>query len=360
MRSIFGVRRARAATAAVGVVISAAAVVGVAGYDAVASTTVTTTSPAKAAGGWLARQLTGPNRDHYSVTFNGTQFPDAGETADGVLAMDAAKVSQTAAARMTKWLKANAKDYATGSGFTPGTYYPGSLAKLLLVAEAQHANVRSFGGIDLVKQLRGEEQSDGAYLNTGDKSFGSSPVAQSLAMIALSHTGSMWDWPNAKAIGWLVGQQCADGGFSSSTSSAPAKTCTDVDATAYAVQALITVHSSAAARAVHWLVTHRNSDGGYGLTTDGKASSNANSTAVAVQALRQATWSVTSGISWLRSHQIGCSGAYSRRGAVRFAGAFNQATALRATTQAGQALALRWLGSISDNNAIDAAPRLKC
>jgi len=176
-------------------------------------------------------------------------------------------------------------------------------------------------------------------------------------MIALSNTGSMWDWPNAKAIGWLVGQQCADGGFSSSTSSAPAKTCTDVDATAYAVQALITVHSSAAARAVHWLVTHRNSDGGYGLTTDGKASSNANSTAVAVQALHQATWSVTSGISWLRKHQIGCSGAYSRRGAVRFAGAFNQATALRATTQAGQALALRWLGSITDNNAIDAAPR---
>jgi hypothetical protein len=360
MRNIFGVRRARTATAVVGVAVSAAALIGVAGYDAVASTTVTTTSPAKAAAGWLARQLTGPHHDHYSVSFNGSEFPDAGETIDGLLAMDAAKVSQTAAARMTKWLKANAKDYATGSGFTPGTYYPGSLAKLLLAAEAQHANARSFGGLDLVKQLRSEEQPDGAYLNTGDKSFGSTPVAQSLALIALSHTGSLFTWPDAKAIGWLVGQQCGDGSFSSSNQSKPAKTCTDVDATAYAAQALLTVHSSAAARAVRWLVTHRNRDGGYGLTADGKASSNANSTALVVQALRESNRPTGAGISWLRQHQIGCSGRSGRRGAVRFAAGYNHATALRATTQAGQALALRWLGSISDTNAIDAAPRLKC
>jgi hypothetical protein len=360
MRSIFGIRRARTATAAAGVVISAAAVVGVAGYDAVASTTVTTTSPAKAAAGWLARQLTGPNHDHYSVTFSGSEFPDAGETADGVLAMDAAKVSQTAAARMTKWLKANAKDYATGSGFTPGTYYPGSLAKLLLVAEAQRANVHSFGGLDLVRELRSEQQSNGSYMNTGDKSFGSSPVAQSLALIALSHTGSLFTWPNARAIGWLVGQQCGDGGFSSSNSSTPAKTCTDVDATAYAAQALLTVHSSAAGPAVRWLVRHHNSDGGYGLTTDGTASSNANSTALVLQALRESNRSTASGIGWLRKHQIGCSGKSGRRGAVTFAGTYNHATALRATTQAAQALALKWLGSITDTNAIDAAPRLTC
>ncbi|HMC69634.1 MAG TPA: hypothetical protein VKJ07_10805, partial [Mycobacteriales bacterium] len=137
MHQLLQTRRARLTAAAMSLTIAATGAVGVA-TTATAAGAVTTTSPSQAAAGWLARQLTGPNRDHYSVSFNGQSFPDAGETIDGVLAMDAAHVAQTAAGRATKWLKANAKDYATGSGFTPGTYYPGSLAKLLLAAEAQH------------------------------------------------------------------------------------------------------------------------------------------------------------------------------------------------------------------------------
>src|SRR4051812_10165746 len=213
-----------------------------------AATTPTTTSPAKAAGGWLARQLGGPNHDHYSQTFGGQEFADAGETVDGLLGMDAAGVAPLAAKRVIAWLKTNAKDYATGSGFTPGTYYPGSLAKLLLAAEAQHADVHAFGGLDLVRALRGEQQPNGAYANTGDSSFGSGPIAQALALIALSHTGSYYSWPNARAIAWLVGQQCGDGGFTAATQTTPAKTCNDTDATAYAAQALLTVHSSAVER----------------------------------------------------------------------------------------------------------------
>ena len=54
-----------------------------------ATTTPTTRGAAQAAAGWLARQLVGPRHDHYAVTFGTTSFPDAGETADGVLAMDA-------------------------------------------------------------------------------------------------------------------------------------------------------------------------------------------------------------------------------------------------------------------------------
>jgi hypothetical protein len=355
-------RRARLAAVTLAVAVGAGTTVGVVS-SATASATVTTTSPAKAAAGWLARQLTGPHHDHYSVSYGGTEYPDAGETVDALLAMDAAKVSQRAAARITTWLQANAKDYATGSGYTPGTYYPGSLAKLLLAAEAQHVDVHHFGGLDLVKELRREEQPNGAYLNTGDTTYGSTPVAQALAFIALSHAGSLYDWPDARAIGWLVGQQCGDGGFSSSTQSTPAKTCTDVDATAYAAQALLTVHSSAAARAMHWLATHQNRDGGYGLDTKGRAASNANSTAVAAQAQLQAghTARANRALAWLRDHQVGCSGAVSRRGAVRLSGTtFSQATALRATTQAAQALAGRWLGRISAAGAIDAAPVLRC
>lgn len=347
-----------------GTVVAVAAVATVAATAATTTTTArasapTTTSPAKAAAGWLARQLVGPRKDHYAVTFGGSSFADPGMTVDGVLSMDAAGVAQTAAVRMTTWLAAKAKSYANGGG-PAGTYYPGSLAKLLLVAEAQHRNVHDFGGINLVRALEREEQPDGSYLNTGATSFGSSPVQQSLALIALSHTGSIRDWPDAKAIAWLVGQQCGDGGFSSSNQSAPAATCTDVDATAYAAQALLTVHSSAAASALRWLRRHDNPDGGFGLDPSGHPTSNANSTAIAVQALLQAGGAAASALSWLRHHQVGCSGKAARRGAVRFAGSFDAATALRATTQAGQALARRWLGHITNNGATAAAPVMAC
>lgn len=360
MSKLLHARRVRLVAVAVAVAATTSTVTVVA-TDASASSTVTTTNPAKAAAGWLSRQLTGANHDHYAVTFNGQQFPDAGETIDGLLTMDAAGVAQSAAARMTSWLKTNAKDYATGSGATPNSYYPGALAKLLLAAEAQRANVHNFGGIDLVHSLRAEEQRDGGFLNPGDTKFSESPINQALALIALSHTGSLYDWPNARAIAWLVGQQCGDGGFTSSTQTQPAKTCTDVDATAYAAQALLTVHSSATARAMHWLSHHVNSDGGMGLTSNGTASSNANSTALALQAQREANHPVSGLFSWLRKHQFGCSAPSSRRGAVLFQGSsYNQVSALRATTQAGQALALRWLGAISNRGAISATTVLKC
>ena len=346
--------------AVVAVAAGATLATSVAATTAARASTPTTSSPAKAAAGWLARQLVGPRHDHYAVTFGSSSFPDAGMTADGVLSMDAAHVAQAAAQRMTKWLAAKAKSYATGSGFTPGTYYPGNLAKLLLVAEAQHGNLHDFGGLDLVRALKRDEQRDGAYANTGDAKFGSTPVQQALALIALSHTGSISDWPDAKAIGWLVGQQCGDGGFTSADQSSPARTCTDVDTTAYAAQALLTVHSSAAARAIRWLHRHVNRDGGFGLTPSGRPSSNANSTAVAVQALLQAGGAAVAPLKWLRRHQLGCSASPGRRGAVRLAGSYDAATALRATTQAGQALARRWLGHIDDKGAAAGAPVLQC
>lgn len=340
-------------------ITAAAAVIGTA--TGAAATTPTTTSPAKAAGGWLARQLVGAHHDHYAVSAGRTSYPDAGMTVDGLLSMDAAGDAQAAAARMTRWLQANAKSYATGSGYTPGHYYPGSLAKLLLAAEAEHARIHAFGGIDLVRAIKREEQPNGAYANTADKSFGSSPVAQSLALIALSHTGSLYSWPNANAIAWLVGQQCRDGGFVSYAQQTPATSCHDVDSTAYAAQALLTVHSSAAARAVQWLRVHRNRDGGYGLDpSTGKASSNANSSALAAQALLHAGYTAASALHWLRTHQIGCSGPVSRRGAVPYSGRYVAATALRATTQAGQALARKWLGDITDSRATADAPVLRC
>lgn len=341
-----------AAAAAVAAVAATTATVATA---TAATSTPTTTSPARAAAGFLARHLTGPNKDHYAVTFQGTAYPDAGETADGILAMDAAGVAQDAAKRATKWLAANAKSYAAGSG----SYYPGSLAKLLFVAEAQHANLHSFGGLDLVKLLQSDEQSDGSFGNAGDKQYGTTVVGHSLALIALSHARSLYAWPDAKSIAWLAGQQCGDGGFTNAVQTTPAATCTDVDTTAYAAQALLQVHSRAAALALHWLLVHQNSDGGFGLA-GGQQSSNANSTALAIQALREAGYGYGKAFTWLTKHQQGCSAPSSHRGAVVFQSAWDNDTAIRATTQAGQALARKFLGGIDNRGAASAAPALKC
>lgn len=347
----------RAVVAAVAVLGSAAALAvstpGVAG----AGTTATTKNPAKAAAGWLARQLTGANRDHIVTSF--TPQPDPGLAADVVLSFDAGGVAQYSAQRVTKWLRSQAKSFTAQPGAGRD---PGRLAKLLLVAEAQHANVHDFGGLNLVRLLKVAERPSGAFTDTGNPAKGDSPVSQSLALIALSHTGSLSDWPNAAAIGWLVSQQCGDGGFYYASQAAPPQNCNDVDSTAFAAQALLTVHSSVAASAVHWLASHRNPDGGYGLAFGSSTpSSNANSTAVTVQALRQAGYSAAAGLTWLRQHQIGCSGLASRRGAVKYDNSgFDRSSAVYATAQAGQALAKKWLGDISRDGASTVEPRLAC
>lgn len=316
----------------------------------------TTRNPAAAAAGWLARQLTGPNKDHYSGHFGTTTYVDYGLTADGVLSMDAAHFAQAAAKRMTARLQKDAANYA---GTAPN-YYPGSLAKLMLVAEAQHVSLHNFGGIDLVSSLKGEENNDGLYDDPDQQNGYESPLTQALAIIALSNTGSAADKPDNKAVRWLVGQQCGDGGFATATSSTPAATCTDVDTTAFAAQALLTAHSRAADSALAWLRKHRNSDGGYGLDANGKPMSNANSTAVAAQALLQNGGTARSALRWLVGHQVGCKAKRARRGAIRYTTGFDHATALRATSQATQALARRWLGHIDNTDAVDVQPRLKC
>jgi hypothetical protein len=348
-------RRTASCVALTGLAVAAAAIPSANAADQ--QRALRTRNPAAAAAGWLARQLSGPNQDHFVTSFGGTKYADDGNTADGVLAMDAAHVSQKAAKRMTAWLQKDAANYA---GTAPN-YYPGSLAKLLLVAEAQHVDIHDFGGIDLVAALEGEENQDGLY-DDPDAQYGyESPLTQALAIIALSHTGSPADAPHGKPVQWLVGQQCGDGGFATATADTPAATCNDVDTTAFAAQALLTAGSTTAAHdAIAWLRKHHNKDGGWGLDQDGKPMSNANSTAVVAQAMLQNGGTARAALRWLTDHQVKCGAKKARRGAVRYTTGFDHATALRATTQAAQALGHRWLGHIDNTDAVDAQPRLRC
>lgn len=92
---------------------------------------------------------------------------------------------------------------------------------------------------------------------------------QSLAFVSQRAVGVT---PAAKAVDWLIGQQCDSGAFPAyrPDSSVPcdAKTMIDTNATAAAVQALHEVggHADLVATGVDWLKSVQNEDGGWGYT----------------------------------------------------------------------------------------------
>jgi hypothetical protein len=305
----------------------------------------------------------GPNHDHLVDIYQKTAYPDDGETADAILSMDAAGVAQTAAARATRWLEKDIANYAIGYGQSAPDYYPGSIAKLLLVAEAQHINPENFGGVDLLGALVGDEGAGGAapgeFQNAGDTTYGANVITQALAVLALSNQVS-GAGPDSDAVSFLAGQQCTDGSFQVAIRTTGCTASTkDVDATAYAAQALIAAGDHlAASQAITWLVKHERSSGGWAETAGSAA--DANSTAVAVEALVAAHHGAGSGQRWLLAHQELCSAKAGRRGAVRYQSDYKVATAVRATSQAGAALALAPLATIDRNGARAAAPILAC
>jgi Squalene-hopene cyclase C-terminal domain len=342
------------------VVASGVAVASLAGPAAAkpvpAAKTPAAKTPAAAAAGYLARQLTGKGHDHYTEVFSGKTYSNDGETADGVLSMDAAGVAQSAAARATKWLESDIANYAIASP----TDYPGSTGKLLLVAEAQHVNPRSFGGLDLIAALHHSEGAGGASAGEFQQNPGFSGasyvVSQALPVLALASLPH--SHADSAAVTFLFKQQCTDGGYQTEIRAHAASTkcgTEDVDDTAYAVQALIAAggRPGAVAKGLAFIAKAQHSNGSFGKPA------NANSTALAIQALVAGHKSVTAAEKWLTGQQVGCGGVGADRGAVRYESKFD-ASALLATSQAGAALAGKTLASIDKTGASAATPALAC
>ncbi|MGW6710224.1 prenyltransferase/squalene oxidase repeat-containing protein [Streptomyces sp. NPDC054956] len=116
---------------------------------------------------------------------------------------------------------------------------------------------------------------------------------QSFALLAQHTVGVR---PAAKAVDWLVGQQCADGSFAAFRPDA-AKPCDassfiDSNATSVAVQALAAVggHADTVKKTVGWLKSVQNQDGGWSSNPGGAmdSGSDANSTALVIRALEAA------------------------------------------------------------------------
>ncbi|MFF3561258.1 prenyltransferase/squalene oxidase repeat-containing protein [Streptomyces sp. NPDC002574] len=314
-------------------------------------------SDAAAAAGWAGRQL--KDGDHVEGDFGA----DPGLTADVVLALSATHTGKGETAAATDWLAAHAESYLTGD--TPGDIYAGSLAKLALVAEAGHRDPGAFAGRDLIAQLNSRMQPSGRF--TDHAAFGgtevndySNTLTQSLALIALERDGAAV--PGA-AVDFLLANQCADGGFPVFFPDTPAECDSDADGTGMVVQALLAVgdEDAPAGKALDWLEKKQGKDGGF-AGTGPTAVVNANSTALATQALRAGGRGAAAdkGADWLRGRQVGCEGAAKDRGAVGYQEAKADGSALRATVQAVTALSGISYATVDGAGATDGLATLDC
>ncbi|KAA2250978.1 peptidase [Solihabitans fulvus] len=313
----------------------------------------TPTTPAAAAAGWLARQLV--DGDHFETTADNKNYPDAGLTADAVLAFDSAKVAQDAATKATAWL-AKPDTLAGYVGDGAKEFYAGAHAKLALVAQAQGQDPAAFGGRDLLAALRSLQAPSGRLSDRSEYGDYSNGITQAFAVIALQRAG---DRPVA-AANYLVGTQCQDGGFPLYLEKSPC--ASDVDTTGFAAQALLAVgNKTAAGKALDWLAAGQKSDGGFGGSgpTSGE---NANSTGLAAQALRAGgrADAADRASAYLTSLQVGC-GDPKTAGAIAYDGkGYVAGNAVRTTAQAVPGLGSAGLDTVSAKGSRAEAPTPNC
>jgi hypothetical protein len=270
-------------------------------------------SPASDASGWLAGELV--EGDHYEATFGEFVFPDAGLTTDGLLAFEAAGDAEPAAAT-AGWLTSGANpDAYVGDGVTES--YGGSLGKLG-AALAAHGldpdDPADTGGRELMTDLVALQQGSGRF---EDQPFDfSNPFGQSWATLALAacDRGACTSVPGGAAeavedsAAYLLTQQCPNGGFPSQFDEVE---CTsDVDSTGMVAQALIAEGSpeseAAAEVAVEWLQAVKSEAGDFWESSACEPPGpSANSTALAMMALRAFEVPVGGSTEWLESTQNG-------------------------------------------------------
>lgn len=146
---------------------------------------------------------------------------------------------------------------------------PGSLERTILALRAAGASVRDARGTDLLSALQRDLRADGSVSEQTNLT--------AFAVLALRAAGVA---PRAASIAWLARQQDADGGFNFAT----APGTSDVDDTGAVLEALAgTGRVAVIARALAFIRSQQNSDGGF--PSQAGASSNAQSTAFAVQGL---------------------------------------------------------------------------
>lgn len=177
-------------------------------------------------------------RQHKDGSFPG--FSPVGATADAVLSLASAARGQGAIDKAFAYLKANVDSASLGQK-----------AKIVLAAVASGSDPRSFGGHNLVREIKASQKPSGRYAEKGDFT---AVITHSLAMIALDAAGVS---PSGKAQMWLRDAQCPDGGWQydgprhkgenrhcfDGSKSANDFSTTDTNTTSYAVQVFVATHT---------------------------------------------------------------------------------------------------------------------
>ncbi|MFC4082175.1 prenyltransferase/squalene oxidase repeat-containing protein [Amycolatopsis samaneae] len=298
-----------------GALLGCLLIAGVLATPAIPSSGAGASPAATSAAGFLAREFARLGHSYPSpITGN----PDGGVIADALIGMHAAGMTGGEFTAATAALRKSFFNGAlTASGF---------VAKYLMVATRAGVDPASWGTdsqgkpIDLVRRLESTMDENGRYrdLNAGSydpRRDASNVFSQSLAMIALHELGRTGD--HAKALGYLLRQQCPGGGFRALpppadpvAACADEKTVVDADYTAMGAWALAETRSdpAALAKAVGWLRAHQLADGSF-KNRDGAPS--ANSTGLAALAFTKAGDVADAGRAngWLVSMQLPAGGA---------------------------------------------------
>jgi Squalene-hopene cyclase C-terminal domain len=267
------------------------------------SPTTSTSSPtAQRAAAYVVGHLTGG--DHVEGKFG----PDLGQTSDVALGLAATTGQGATLAKVLSYLNAHAGGYVHGdpsSGEKAGAHYAGPTGKLALVAKAAGKDPSSFGGFDLIGELRALMASDGRFRD--DSKFGdySNPLGQAFDILALQRGTS--DGAPQAAIDFLLTAQCKDGGFAEAFPKVGATCTPSTDATGLALQALVAKGAGCpAVKAQSWLTAHQRADGSFGSSAadlSKPAAGNVNSTAYATIGLRTAGQSTSRVVDYLASVQ---------------------------------------------------------
>lgn len=189
---------------------------------------------------------------------------------------------------------------------------------------------------------------------------------QSLALTALASAKVV---PADSAVGWLTGQQCADGGwpsFRADTAAACDAATEDSNASSVAIQALVALggHQDAVDKGVQWLKSSQNADGSWAYNPGSPG--DADSTGLAVNALIAAKVDPTgvakagkNALDGLALFQLGCAAPADQRGAFVFQP--DPATGeLKANALASSQATLGAAGGrlpVTNTNRTDAAPK---
>jgi hypothetical protein len=265
-----------------------------------------------AAGAYLSRQL----RARPALDYLG--YDDFGLVADAVMALDSAGLDSAQTTQSSRRLARGFSSYV-GSGSHVSA---GALAKLLVVADGEGRDPRSFGGHDLTRELASLMDRTGRYVDQPPGGDLSNTFTQSLAVLGLA--GADRNVPS-KAVRFLVGQQCGSGGAAGFRLLMTTTPCTDtgradVDSTSMAVRALLAAGQTAsAARGLTWLEQQQTPTGGLAGSPPTDLV-NANSTGLALAALAEGNREKAAALAadYLASLQLGCSVSPAVRGAVSY------------------------------------------